>query len=202
MKNFLSYAGSIIERRNKIRSILIKSNAVSTTQSVEEIEVFASHQKEYRILSPDDRVTINYDILASDLIKSGYGNLKDFSDQVIKMLKLFCDDDDQISIKVRELEVNMRSILREFILTFPEGVPVCKELRGPDMGIYEGGPTVDNSEELIRFISERCPVYLSEMYNDEYVAFTAIRTYAIEDVRKAIKEFQTGGNNESSTTVK
>lgn len=200
MKNFLSYAGSIIERRNKIRSILIKSNAVSTTQSVEEIEVFASHQKEYRILSPDDQVTINYDILASDLIKSGYGNLKDFSDQVIKMLKLFCDDDDQISITVRELEVNMRSILREFTPTFSEGVPVCKELRGLEADTRKDN--INNSKELIRFISERCPVYLSEMYNDEYVAFTAIRTYAIEDVRKAIKEFQTGGNNESSTTVK
>lgn len=202
MKNFLSYANSIIDRRNKIRSILMKSNAVSTTQFVEEIEVFASHQKAYHILSPDAQVNIDYNILASDFIKSGYGNLKDFSDRVIEMLKLFCNDDDQISIKVRELEVNMWSILREFTPTFSEGVPVCKELRGPDSGIYEGKPAIDNSKELIRFISERCPVYLSEMYNDEYVAFTAIRTYAIEDVRKAIKEFQTGGNNESSTTIK
>lgn len=200
MKNFLSYARSIIKRRNKIRSILMKSNAVSTTQFVEEIEVFASHQEAYRILSPDAQVTINYNILASDLIKSGYGNLKDFSDQVIEMLKLFCDDDDQISIKVRELEVNMRSILSEFTPTFSEGVPVCKELRGLEADIRKDN--INNSEELIRFISERCPVYLSEMYNDEYVAFTAIRTYAIEDVRKAIKEFQTGGNNESSTTIK
>ena len=202
MSSFISCADSIIDRRNKIRSILMKSNAVSTTQFVEEIEVFASHQKAYHILSPDAQVNIDYNILASDLIKSGYGNLKDFSNQIIEMLKCFCDDDDQISLKVRELEVNMRSILWEFAPAFPEGVPVCKELRGPDTGIYEGGPAVDNSKELIQFISERCPVYLSEMYNDEYVAFTAIRTYAIEDVRKAIKEFQTGGNHESSTTIK
>ena len=200
MKNFLSYAGSIIERRNKIRSILMKSNAVSTTQFVEEIEVFASHQEAYRILSPDAQVNIDYDILANDLIKTGCGDLRDFANELVETLKCFCDDDNRISLEVRELEANMRTLLCEFIPTFPEGIPVCKELRGLEEDIRKDN--INNSEELIRFISERCPVYLSEMYNDEYVAFTAIRTYAIEDVRKAIKEFQTGGNHESSTTIK
>ena len=53
-----------------------------------------------------------------------------FADEVIDMLMLFCDDDDQISLKVCELKANMQSILQEFVPTFPEGVPVCKELRG------------------------------------------------------------------------
>ena len=38
-----------------------------------------------------------------------------FAQEVISMLMLFCDDDDQISIKKRELEVNMKSILEEYV---------------------------------------------------------------------------------------
>lgn len=39
---------------------------------------------------------------------------KKFAAEVIKVLMLFCDDDDQISIKRCELEVNLASILEEF----------------------------------------------------------------------------------------
>lgn len=35
-------------------------------------------------------------------------------DEIVKMLLLFCDDDDQISIKKCELDVNIRSILEDF----------------------------------------------------------------------------------------
>lgn len=37
-----------------------------------------------------------------------------FADEVTDMLMLFCDDDDQITLKKCELEVNMKSILEEF----------------------------------------------------------------------------------------
>lgn len=42
-------------------------------------------------------------------------NYTKFAREVVDMLMLFCDDDDQISIKKCELEVNMRSILEEFV---------------------------------------------------------------------------------------
>lgn len=35
-------------------------------------------------------------------------------DKIVKMLLLFCDDDDQISIKKCELDANIRSILEDF----------------------------------------------------------------------------------------
>ena len=38
-----------------------------------------------------------------------------FANEVIEMLMMFSDDDNQISLKKCELEVNMKSILEEFV---------------------------------------------------------------------------------------
>lgn len=121
-------------RKDKIRDILFGSKAVHTTEYVKRLEElsFTGRIESYLVPTPDNFVTIYYDIFADDLVKNGYGNVRDFSKEVIDMLMLFCDDDDQISIKKCELEVNMRSILEGFVPTFPEGVPVCKELRSEE----------------------------------------------------------------------
>ncbi|MBO5887499.1 MAG: hypothetical protein J6Q60_05710 [Bacteroidaceae bacterium] len=41
---------------------------------------------------------------------------KKFADEVLEMLNMYCDDGNEIYIKKRVLEVNMKSILEEFIV--------------------------------------------------------------------------------------
>lgn len=118
----------IERRRDEIRDILFESNGVSCAQEIARIESSINGNIASYLVPTDNYVTIDYKIFANDLVKSGYGNVRDFAKEVIDMLMLFCDDDDQISLKVCELKANMQSILREFVPTFPEGTPVCKEL--------------------------------------------------------------------------
>ena len=124
----------MVHRRDKMRDILFKSKAVHTTEYVKRLVEcgITGRIESYLVPTPDNFVTINYNIFADDLVKNGYGNVRDFSKEVIDMLMLFCDDDDQISLKVCELKANMQLILEEFVPTFPEGIPVCKELRGEE----------------------------------------------------------------------
>lgn len=128
------YLDIMAQRKEKMQNILFDSKAVSVTRAVERIEssYMTGRIESYLVPTPDNYVTIDYKIFANDLVKNGYGNVRDFSKEVIDMLMLFCDDDDQISLKVCELKANMQSILKEFVPTFHEGVPVCKELRGKE----------------------------------------------------------------------
>lgn len=57
--------------------------------------------------TPDNAITR---ILSIPWLKK---DIDKFAEEVTKMLMSFCDDDDQISIKKCELEVNMKSILEE-----------------------------------------------------------------------------------------
>ena len=45
-------------------------------------------------------------------------SIPEFSDKVIEMLMAFCDDDDQISLKICELKANMNLLIKELL---PEG---------------------------------------------------------------------------------
>ena len=121
-------------RRNEMQDILFDSKAVSVSKAVERIEssILPGRIESYLVPVPEHYVAIDYGVFANDLVKNGYGNVREFSKEVCDMLMLFCDDDDQISIKICELEANMQLILQEFVPTFPEGTPVCKELRGKE----------------------------------------------------------------------
>ena len=124
---------SLARRRGEMRDILFKSNGVSTTQAVERIESTDTNGYITPYLVPTNNyVTVDYNIFANDLMKNGYGNVRDFAKEVVDTLMLFCDDDDQISLKVCELKCNMESILKEFVPTFPDGTPVCDELCGEE----------------------------------------------------------------------
>ena len=107
----------IDHRKEKMQNLLFDSKAVSVTKAVERVEssYMTGRIESYFVPSPDNYVTIDYKIFANDLVKNGYGNVREFSKEVIEMLMMFCDDDDQISIKKCELDVNMKSILEEFV---------------------------------------------------------------------------------------
>ena len=105
---------SVSQRRKlRLRKVLMDSHAVTTTEFVKRI-FSLGHQTAYDVSVPST-VTIDYNILTNDLVKNGYGDIREFAEDVIDMLNLFCDDDDQISIKKCELEVNLKSILEEFV---------------------------------------------------------------------------------------
>ena len=57
----------------------------------------------------------NFECKAENKYMEKKSDYKKFADEVLEMLNMYCDDGNEIYIKKRVLEVNMKSILEEYV---------------------------------------------------------------------------------------